>query len=169
MTSIRPWREVAIPTPTCSKARFNSPSLPPTSQPSAPTRRPDVYKPGVSEMANPRTAPGRKAAPKVVAPQQKLWVKMPARMGLCPSSFCGCKFSSRGCKFSSRGCEFSTCTFLRHDGNLVATRHAGICSSTGSKPVFLNCGCKFSHVGASFQLALPRQDGNLVATRDTGI
>ena len=30
-------------------------------------------------------------------------------------------------------------------------------------------GCKFSHVGASFQLALPRQDGNLVATRDTGI
>ena len=26
-----------------------------------------------------------------------------------------------------------------------------------------------SHVGASFQLALPRQDGNLVATRHTGI
>ena len=30
------------------------------------------------------------------------------------------------------------------------------------------CGYKFSHVGASFQLALPRQDGNLVATKRCG-
>ena len=34
--------------------------------------------------------------------------------------------------------------------NRVATKKGG--------GVFLNCGCKFSHVGASFQLALPRHD-----------
>ena len=37
------------------------------------------------------------------------------------------------------GCKSSTCTCLRHDEDLVATKRRG---------------CKFSHVGASFQLAL---------------
>jgi len=51
------------------------------------------------------------------------------------------------------GCKSSTCTCLRHDEDLVATKRRG---------------CKFSHVGASFQLALPRQDEILSPQRDVG-
>ena len=57
-----------------------------------------------------------------------------------------------GCKFSHVGASFPTCTCLRQD-EISSPQETWVQGFP-------------SHVGASFQLALPRQDGNLVATRD---
>jgi len=74
------------------------------------------------------------------------------------------------------GCEFSTCTCLRQDEILSPQETPASDPQLVPSQCFLTRGCEFSYVGASFQLALPRQDGilspqetrwNLVATRDT--
>jgi len=97
-----------------------------------------------------------------------------------PTRWKSCRHKERWVQVFPCGCEFSTCTTptrwksCRHKEMWVQVFPGGCEFSTCTSPTrwkscrHKRCGYKLSQVGASFQLALPRQDGNLVATKRGG-